>query len=199
MGNVLVSYNPREDVKQFFEDEQDVEILMKDMFGSLEWREMDRGTISREQAMFKIMEKLPLHLKNFVLEEAINKNWTKHMKPFSEMYDLVAKLKQNGYKIYLLSNASSDFYEFSKAYPVMDLMDGKVISADYLVIKPEKEIYEILFNKFSLEPSESFFIDDMQQNVDTAKSLGMDGACFSPSFEPVENLCCIMRKKSIMI
>ena len=59
--------------------------------------------------------------------------------------------------------------------PALSLLDGLFISALYGYIKPEKEIYEAFFKKFSLVPEECFFIDDNAVNIEAAKKLGMDG------------------------
>ena len=47
------------------------------------------------------------------------------------------------------------------------------------IVKIEKEIYETLYEKFSLKPEECFFIDDVQKNIDGAKATGMIGHCHS--------------------
>ena len=46
-------------------------------------------------------------------------------------------------------------------------------------IKPEPAIYRRLFEKFGIRPEESFFIDDVQANIDGARACGMDGYCFA--------------------
>ena len=115
------------------------------------------------------------------------------------MYDLILELKANGYKTYLLSNAGYDFYEYSPHKPAIALMDGKIISCEHKVLKPEKEIYEILFNTFSLDPSECIFIDDVEENIEGGKKCGMDGIVFSPSVEDVSVLREKLKNKGVKI
>lgn len=105
-------------------------------------------------------------------------NFYPYMPPFEKMYDFIKGLKENGYGIYLLSNASGDFYERIDGIPALSLFDGYLISADYKLLKPEKEIYLALYEKFSLNPEECYFIDDVQANIDGAKNAGMDGHCY---------------------
>lgn len=45
-------------------------------------------------------------------------------------------------------------------------------------LKPHSEIYCHLLSQYSLNASESVFIDDMQYNVQGAKSLGFSGIEF---------------------
>ena len=117
------------------------------------------------------------------------------MPPFEKIYGFVKELKSKGYGIYLLSNASSDFHERRKDIPALSLFDGVLISADYKLLKPEKEIYLELYKKFSLKPEECYFIDDMQKNIDGAKDTGMDGHCYFHG--DVEILRNAMREKGI--
>ena len=95
------------------------------------------------------------------------------------MYGFVKELKENGYGVYLLSNVGKEFHRVKKNIPVLELFDGFVASSDYQVIKPEKEIYNILYEKFSLKAEECYFIDDVQKNIDGARETGMDGHCYS--------------------
>jgi HAD superfamily hydrolase (TIGR01509 family) len=46
------------------------------------------------------------------------------------------------------------------------------------MIKPEPEIYHCLFERYSLEPSESVFIDDNADNVEGARRVGMHAIQF---------------------
>ncbi len=54
-------------------------------------------------------------------------------------------------------------------------MDGWVVSCDYHIMKPNKEIYVKLFQTFNIHPEQCFFIDDKEENVRIAKKLGMKG------------------------
>ena len=101
------------------------------------------------------------------------------MSPFEDTYELVRDLKSGGYGVYLLSNASMDFYERKSGIPALALFDGYIISAEYHLLKPEKEIYLTLFDKFGLKPEECFFIDDVQANIDGAAAVGMRGFRYS--------------------
>ncbi|EFX52320.1 hypothetical protein HMPREF9422_1460, partial [Streptococcus cristatus ATCC 51100] len=47
-------------------------------------------------------------------------------------------------------------------------------SSEVGVVKPELEIYQKLLKKYSLDPTESVFIDDIQANLDTAAELGFE-------------------------
>ena len=63
--------------------------------------------------------------------------------------------------------------------PAIDCFDGILFSSQEKCIKPEKEIFERLLEKFALKPSECFFIDDIEENIQGARACGMDGYCFA--------------------
>ena len=46
-------------------------------------------------------------------------------------------------------------------------------------MKPQKEMYNHFFERFSLKPEECFFIDDLKRNIEGARACGMDGYCFA--------------------
>ena len=92
-------------------------------------------------------------------------NFYPYMPPFEKMCGFVETLKSKGYGIYLLSNASPDFHERRSGIPALSFFDGVIISADHKLLKPEKEIYEKLYETFDLNPSECFFIDDVAVHV----------------------------------
>ena len=58
-----------------------------------------------------------------------------------------------------------------KKYPFLDEAHGRVISGNVMMKKPEMGIYHYLFTQFRILPEESLFIDDMPENIATAKKL----------------------------
>lgn len=175
MGGVLIDYNPEKTLYSLF-DRETAEILLKEIFRNSVWSDKDRGIIFPDEIMKQKKSVIPAEAYGKVCEMV--ENFYPYMPPFEKMYDLVKKLKENGYGIYLLSNASSDFHERRSGIPALSLFDGVLISADYKLLKPEKEIYIALYEKFSLNPEECFFIDDVQKNIDGARATGMDGHCY---------------------
>lgn len=45
--------------------------------------------------------------------------------------------------------------------------------------KPDPAIYRYLFETYSLNPEESFFIDDLEANVEAGRALGMEGIIYT--------------------
>ena len=93
-----------------------------------------------------------------------------------DVWEKVHKLKQMGYHLYILSNYSKDLFDkHTKGASFLEDMDGIVVSYQVNAIKPEKAIYDYLFETYQLSPQECFFLDDRLENIEAAKELGMDG------------------------
>ena len=175
MGGVLIDYNPEKTLYGMF-DKETADILLREIYRNPVWSDKDRGIIAPAEIMQKVKNNIP----GAVFEKTCEMvdNFYPYMPPFERMYGFVEMLKSKGFGIYLLSNASSDFHERRSGIPALSLFDGVIISADHKLLKPEKEIYEKLYETFSLKPEECFFIDDVQANIDGAAATGMQGHCY---------------------
>ena len=178
MGKVLVGYDTMRVCRQYMEDEEDRELVCTAVFVSPEWLLLDMGVISEEEALDRICKRLParLHEKARLCME----HWPDYcMWPIEGMEEIIKNLKGKGYGIYLCSNASMRLPKlYKKVIPGIEYFDGVIFSASVKCIKPQRQIYEILFSRFGLKPEECFFVDDMQLNIDGARKCGMDGYCF---------------------
>ncbi len=180
MGNVLVYYDSRRASRRFAADEQEMEAVNTSVFISPEWLMLDMGVISQEEALKRMTARLP---QGHAREAAALclKHWHEYcMWPVPGMEGLVADLKNQGYGLYLCSNASLRMLDcYLDVIPGIRLFDGVLFSAEVKCMKPQKEMYQHLFGRFGLKPEECFFVDDQPLNIDSAKECGMDGYCFS--------------------
>ena len=54
-------------------------------------------------------------------------------------------------------------------------MDGGIASYRDGVIKPSADIFELFLSRYGKTAEECVFVDDMPQNVDGAKAVGLHG------------------------
>jgi HAD superfamily hydrolase (TIGR01509 family) len=87
--------------------------------------------------------------------------------------ELIAELKGESYRLFVLSNMSKEYIDFLRKMPVYQYFDGEVISCEVGLNKPEREIYSLLLDRFSLDPLQTMFIDDRKENVIAAAELGI--------------------------
>ena len=173
MGNVLIKFDPKEYINSYVKEEEIADCLYKEIFLSKEWIQYDRGVINLDGIISAVEDRVEEEYHDYV--KFIVSNWRNKLLAHSDMEELVTKLKAKGYKIYLLSNVSKHYYDFRENIPTLKYFDGEFISADYQLIKPEKEIFLEFYKKFNLKPEECFFIDDLALNIEAAEKTGMKG------------------------
>lgn len=180
MGKVLVDYESSRVCEYFIKEEAVQRKVETAVFVSPEWILLDMGVITEGQALARIMERLDTEYEKEMAALCLA-HWHEHCMWAREgMAQVVAELKERGLGIYLCSNASLRLLTcYERVIPGIQLFDGVLFSAEVKCMKPQKEIYEHLFQRFDLKPEECFFIDDLQMNIDGAKACGMDGYCFA--------------------
>ena len=104
MGNVLLRFDRQVFLDRLTVTEEDKQLLLQEVFLSLEWVEMDRGTLREETAEPIMCSRLPSHLHEAVHQ--LTSCWDQPILPMEGMARLVEELKEAGYGMYLLSNAS---------------------------------------------------------------------------------------------
>jgi HAD superfamily hydrolase (TIGR01509 family) len=171
LGNVLVSFRPEEYFSKKGYPEEKINLFLKDIFRSREWHMLDNGDITIKDAIKGIANRSSLKTAEIASVFDLR---IKIIFPLNGNTKLLPELKEQGFKLYYLSNFPDDlFNEVSKKYDFFRYFDGGIISARVKASKPDRKIFEILQEKYSLSPEECLFIDDSDLNVDTAQLFGM--------------------------
>lgn len=177
MGNVLIRFDPSLFIeREGIVDPEDRKLILDELFNSVEWAQMDRGILEEKTAEPFILERFPERLHPVVSN--LLHHWAIPGDEFTGMRELVAELKEAGYGLFLLSNASTAQHRYWPLFPVSRYFDGKLISCDVKVVKPMREIYQIFTDRFLLDPEECFFVDDSPANVAAAITCGWNGVVF---------------------
>lgn len=177
MGQVLVKFDTDIFISRVgIDDPIDKETIMREVYKSVEWSMMDRGTLTDEEACKIMEERVPNHLKDKI--RLLTCEWDRPIMPIEGMKELIKELKNNNYKIYLLSNASLNQKNYWPSIPGSEYFDGTVVSAYVKLVKPQPEIYRYTLDKFNLKAEESVFIDDATLNVEGAIYSGLKGIVF---------------------
>jgi epoxide hydrolase-like predicted phosphatase len=186
LGNVLISFRPSEYFNRKNYPENIKDKILSDIFESEEWLQLDNGEITTQEVIDSIASKSTLtkaeiaHIFNLRADLIF---------PLDQNANLLPELKKQGYKLYFLSNFPADlFEEVTKGYFFFKYFAGGVISADAKFSKPDSRIYKILLEKYSLNPEECLYIDDLEINVKAAEALGMKGLVTKGSLEISEKI-----------
>lgn len=191
MGGVLIDFNFDRTLNEVF-DIKYHDIINEKVFRNPIWSRMDAGLERSDDVISRVVPELPLEIQG-VMKEMIS-DFYPYMPPIDGMADLISRLKNAGYSVYLLSNASPRFFDRYMDYPALVMLDGYFISALYKLLKPQPEIYDAFCNKFSVKAEECFFIDDMPQNIEGAKAYGMQGFVFKKDISSLE---CALRDAGV--
>lgn len=176
MGGVLIRWSTAAMLEQLSLPAEDRETLNRELFRSVEWVQQDGGMLTEEQLRRKVLARLPQRLWD-AADRLIF--WYRSMlTPIPGMAELVRELKENGYRIYLLSNAGLSLRGYFPRIPGSECFDALMVSAEEQLMKPAHEIFQRLYEKFALDPAECFFIDDTPANVEGARRTGMNGVVF---------------------
>ncbi len=176
MGNVIIRFDPELFMVRLGLAEEDRRLLKRELFVSLEWSRMDRGSLTDEEAAESVCRRVPERLHD--AGSRLVGLWDRPILPVEGMYELVEELRGMGYGIYLLSNASFRQHDYWPRVPASKFFDGTLISADVKLVKPQPEIYRLLCDKFSLIPEECVFIDDSTSNAEGAYFCGINALVF---------------------
>lgn len=176
IGRVLLDFKPENYLIEKYKDEVLAEKLYSNIFKSNEWIELDRGSITNEEAI-EIFIQREIDHRIYITE--VMKDWHNILTPIEGTVELLYKLKNTGYKIILLSNFHLKAFELVyEKYSFFKLADEAVISSKIKLLKPSKEIYEHMLNSLLIKPEESLFIDDTLENVKGAEKLGIKSIQF---------------------
>jgi 2-haloacid dehalogenase len=91
--------------------------------------------------------------------------------------EIFKELKDSGkYKIYALTNWSAETFPMAlqQRYEFLNWFDGMVVSGTEKMRKPAPEFYQILLDRYNVNPQESLFIDDNYRNILAAEKMGIN-------------------------
>ena len=101
MGNVLLRFEPELFIERLGVAPEDRRMLLVQVFRSLEWAKMDRGSLTERQAAELICRRVPERLHSAV--HSLTDQWERPILPVEGSYELVQELKEKGYRSQLRS------------------------------------------------------------------------------------------------
>jgi putative hydrolase of the HAD superfamily len=188
-GGVIVSFRG---LKSFEEKGASLGLeegeLHEIVWGSPEWQLALVGAITDEEFWQRLGRRLGLRSQDEIDRFVADLFRDEAADP--RMVDLVRRL-QGSYQTGLLSNASDLLPSLlRKRYGMDGLFDVKVISALVGVAKPDPAIYRVLLERLGTKPESTVFVDDREQNIAAAATLGIQAI----RFEGYETLIPALRR-----
>lgn len=171
IGKVLVEFDWMSYVNSMGFSDDIAKEVGNYIFNNKLWKERDRGD-KKEEEYIELYIQGASHLEKEIRKVFENIVDIVEVYPFSKAF--VKSLKENGKKVYLLSNYSKKSFENDKKkFAFLPYIDGGVISYQINHVKPEREIYDEIIKKYNINPGEAVFLDDVEENLDGAREVGL--------------------------
>ena len=97
--------------------------------------------------------------------------------------EALLSLRKRGYRVCLLSNTNPYMMQWAnndfdgEGHPISYFFDALYLSYECKVMKPRREIFEMMLQGQQSTPEETLFVDDGRRNVEMAASMGMHTLC----------------------
>ena len=176
LGGVLVDWDPRYLYRKIFTDERALEDFLSTIT-TTEWHiEQDRGR-TMEEATSILLSRHPEHTDEI---RAYYDRWDEMFGgPIEGTVDILHELRETKLPLYALTNWSAETFPLAREnYDFLGLFDEIVVSGEERLIKPDKDLYNVLIQRTNLNPTTTVFIDDSLPNIAAAKELGFVALAF---------------------
>ena len=178
LGAVLIDWNPHYMYRTLFTDEQE----MKNFLATVctpDWNEEQDAGRSLQEGTDLLVAQHPQHEDHI---RAFYGRWEEMLgEAFHDTVEVFRRLKTSGkYKIYALTNWSAETFPIAlERYSFLGWFDGIVVSGTEKMRKPAPEFYQILLNRYQVDPQAALFIDDNYRNVLAAEKVGIKSIHFT--------------------
>ena len=187
LGGVLIDWNPKYLYKKIFHNENDLHYFLENICTSSWNQEQDAG-YPLAQATDELADKYPEYDAEI---RAYYGRWQEMLGGYNEQCVAILKNlhQQQHCRLLALTNWSGETFHIAKTmYPFLNLFEGIVVSGDEKIKKPDPRIYEILIERYGIQPDMSIFVDDTKINTETATNLGFQTIHFLSANQLLEEL-----------
>lgn len=182
LGAVLVDWNPGYLYSKLIPDEAELDTFLSTVC-TLEWNyAMDAGLSVRDEVA-KLAAERPEYA------DLINAWWDRWPEMLGDEIPgtraIAERISASGTPLYALTNWSAETWPLGLAgFPFLgELFDGIVVSGEEGVAKPDPRLFEILNNRYGLDPETTVFIDDSPGHASAAAALGYRAHHFTSATE----------------
>lgn len=193
LGAVLIDWNPRHLYRKIFKTEEEITWFLENIC-THEWNEKQDAGRSFAEATDELLEKFPAH------ELAIRAwydRWQETIKgPIEGTVAILKEIKaQDQHRLYALTNWSAETFPWAlNNFDFLHWFEGIVVSGHEKTRKPFPEFYQILFDRYKVNPKSALFIDDSLRNIEGAQAVGLPGI----HFQSPEQLKNDLRKLNVL-
>ena len=153
--------------------------------------ELERGRLAEAEFLGLLREELEPELGHEPELHRFSEIYFEALDPNEPMINLMRDLKARGYRMALLTNNVREWEPLWRAMlPVDEIFEVVVDSAFAGIRKPDPEIYELTLERLGggIGPAECLFVDDVEDNIATARNLGMRAVHFRSNEQAISEI-----------
>ncbi len=180
LGGVLLNIDYRLSFNEFKKiGFKNFDQVFADLVKSKIFDELEKGIIS----YVDFRNELKKYCSKNVSDDELDFAWNIMLINIPENRIEMLRVLKSQYKLFLLSNTNEMHCRYYNNLLKRDsgidnlgmLLHKAYYSHEINVRKPDREIYEYILNAEKLNPSETLFIDDIEENILAANRLGING------------------------
>ena len=178
LGGVLIDWDPRHLYRKLFAGN---EAAMEHFLGTVCTHEWNRGQHAGRSFAEGARLLKAEHPDKAELIDAYCARFDEMMPgPIAGSVEILAELKTIGTRLYCLTNFSAETYAPTfERFEFLRWFRGVLVSGEEGVIKPDPRIFELLIERFAIDPKRAVYIDDVAANVAAAHPLGIHAIHFT--------------------
>jgi len=170
LGGVLIKWDPKRVFRTIFKTEKEVEKFLAEIC-TMDWNEQQDGGYKLADATEDLVAKHP----EFESEiRAYYGRWTEMLDGAKQgTVDLLTQIhEEKKYRLYALTNWSGElFHHALERFPFLQFFEGILVSGDENMKKPDLRIYNLILDRYTINPETAVFIDDNFRNIEAAKKV----------------------------
>ena len=172
LGGVLIDWNPDYVFRHIYPDPVERKWFF-DHICTSEWNlQQDAGRPLQEATEEKVAE-FPKYEAQI---RAFYGRWEEMLgNAIESTVDVLQQVRDADHlRVYALTNWSHETFPVAlERFEFLQWFEGIVVSGDEKTVKPHREIYDILLDRYDISASEAVFIDDNAANVAGAQQAGL--------------------------
>ncbi|MEP6735504.1 MAG: HAD family phosphatase [Chryseolinea sp.] len=187
LGGVLIDWNPRYLYRKIFKTEEEISWFLANI-ATAEWNDKQDAGRSFEDATEELVAQHPAH------EQAIRAwygRWQETISgPVHDTVDILRHFKEKkSHRLYALTNWSEQTFPWAlDTFDFLNWFEGIVVSGVEKTRKPFPEFYQIMFDRYKIDPKRALFIDDNYNNIKGAIAVGLNTIHFESPAQLREDL-----------
>jgi len=176
VGGVLLDWNPARIAERLYPDAGERARMRELIFHHDDWLELDRGAIEESELLDRVARRAGRAVPELGNLFAVVRE---SLEPKLDTIALLRALSARGVPLYCLTNMPPGTYGWLRAtHDFWELFHGVVSSGEVRLLKPQREIFELLLDRYGLAAAETVFIDDNVPNIEAARALGLHAILF---------------------